>query len=154
MQSSIGALADVALPSYVQHVETLMLFGSVLLTRFQVLPESWLHNDHPIIAFSSLDCPYICLVYANPLTVCKVTGVSSFPSSIVLSPPLSLPFFVPSVGLLSSSLLRHWSFSALTSERHMLLFSYLILLLCSRRPVTSAGSWSYLIEVIRLTSGG
>ena len=76
MQSSIGALADAALPSDVQHVETLMLFGSVLLTRFQVLQESWLHNEHPTIAFCSLDRPYICLVYANLLTVCKVTGVS------------------------------------------------------------------------------
>ena len=90
MQSSIDALADAAMQSGAQRVETLMLSGSVLLTRAQFLQESWLHNKHPTIAFCSLDRPYICPFFANVLTEDKVTGVCPARLQSYVFPPAEL----------------------------------------------------------------
>ena len=69
-----AALHEAATQTGIGRVETLMLSGSVLLTRAELLQEAWLHNKHSTIAFCSLDRPYICPFFASVLTEDVATG--------------------------------------------------------------------------------
>ena len=58
----------------VKRVEEIMQSGAVLLTRAELLQESWLHNKHAVLASCSLDAPYLCPYFASVLTEDKVSG--------------------------------------------------------------------------------
>lgn len=45
-----------------------MQSNSVLLTRAELLQEAWLHNKNAVLAFCSLDQPYLCPYFASVLT--------------------------------------------------------------------------------------
>ena len=68
---ALGAAEDL---SGVQRVATIMRSGSVLLTRAELLQESWLHNKHAVLAFCSLDRPHLCPYFATMVTEDKDTG--------------------------------------------------------------------------------
>ena len=87
---AVDALQQAATQSGVERVETLMLSGSVLLTRAEFLQEAWLHNKHPTIAFCSLDAPYLCPYFASVLTEDKDTGTTPDRLRSYVFPPSQL----------------------------------------------------------------
>ena len=88
--AAVDALTDAATQSGVERVETLMLSGSVLLTRAVFLQEAWLHNKHPTIAFCSLDRPYLCPYFAEVLTEEVKTGTIPARLESFVFPPSQL----------------------------------------------------------------
>ena len=69
-----SALAAAASLSGVERVECLIQSGSLLLTRAVLLQEAWLHNKNAILAFCSLDQPYVTPYFASVLTEDPETG--------------------------------------------------------------------------------
>jgi hypothetical protein len=67
-----------------------MLSGSVLLTRAELLQEAWRHYNHAIIAFCSLDRPYLCPFIAGVLTEDPVTGTTPSRLESYVFPPSEL----------------------------------------------------------------
>ena len=67
-QESQTALEQASSQAGVDLVETLMLSGSVVLTRAMLLQEAWLHNKSSALGFCSLAAPSICPYFAANFT--------------------------------------------------------------------------------------
>jgi hypothetical protein len=85
-----AALAAAATQSGVERVETIMQSGCVLLTRAELLQESWLHNKHPTLAFCSLDQPSIRPYFSQVLVEDEKTGEVPARLSSYVTPPTEI----------------------------------------------------------------
>jgi len=71
---ALEALQAASDQSGIERVETIMQSGSVILTRAEFLQEAWLASPHSVLAFCSLDQPYIAPYFASVLTEDAETG--------------------------------------------------------------------------------